>query len=201
MIISTEYLRLRLPGSDNENDNITDAVSQANSALNGACVKYHPFTFWDTATNAATAPCVIVQKTLELAKLIYKRNTGDVETGDDAQETYRVREEELLKQLKKIEVPPSEETQTVSLVDDKMLLGTWTAEAGYVQAIPFGAYIMGGASKWINKVDFKIVRGDELDEIPDAWYLYQLKSGVDGTLHYKRTYRNDGIDYMKAYHG
>ena len=57
---------------------------------------------------------------------------------------------------------------------------------------------------WNNGVHFRIVKGSALDSdkyMSDAWYLdaSSYKDTIEGTLHYYRSFRNDGRDYMNGY--
>lgn len=58
---------------------------------------------------------------------------------------------------------------------------------------------------WNLGTHFNIVRGncigDNDDYFNDGFYLdaSQYKSTIEGTLHYWRSYRNDGRDYMTSF--
>jgi hypothetical protein len=57
---------------------------------------------------------------------------------------------------------------------------------------------------WNNGQHFRIVKGSILDSddyLADGWYLdaSSYKGEIEGTLHYYRSFRNDGRDYMRQY--
>ena len=57
---------------------------------------------------------------------------------------------------------------------------------------------------WNLGTHFHIVKGgtiDNEDYFSDGWYLdaSSYKSTLEGTLHYFRSYRNDGKDYMRTF--
>lgn len=57
---------------------------------------------------------------------------------------------------------------------------------------------------WNNGTHFSVVRGNCIGDndsyFNNGWYLdaSQYKGTIEGTLHYWRSYRNDGRDYMMA---
>lgn len=57
---------------------------------------------------------------------------------------------------------------------------------------------------WNLGTHFKIIKGsliDNDDYFTDGWYLdaSSYKDTIEGTLHYWRSYRNDGKDYMRTF--
>lgn len=57
---------------------------------------------------------------------------------------------------------------------------------------------------WNLGTHFTICKGDYIDSedyFNDGWYLdaSSYKSTIEGTLHYWRSYRNDGKDYMRTF--
>ena len=57
---------------------------------------------------------------------------------------------------------------------------------------------------WNLGTHFQIIKGSAIDTedyFTDGWYLdaSDYKSTIEGTLHYWRSYRNDGKDYMRTF--
>ena len=57
---------------------------------------------------------------------------------------------------------------------------------------------------WNLGTHFQIIKGSSIDNdeyFSDGWYVdaSSYKSTIEGTLHYFRSYRNDGKDYMRTF--
>ena len=205
-IISTTHLERELPvGFSNENGALDDAVAQATAFVNTWAKRYYPFDDYQESPLAILAPQDIGRECIEIAKAHYFLRVAQVNrNGDEIAFWYDILEQKR-DLLKNITVEPTWESQTISLdSNNAMVIGARNTVTGaYHEVIPFRANVISAAgNRWTSTRDWEITLGGRFDDDePDAWYFYANQDGVEGTLHYLRTYRNDSADnrrYMRT---
>lgn len=200
-IIPVAMLENELPaGAGNSNAQMSRAVSAASGFVNSWTSKhYDTWDNYDTSNDVPRAPDDIVDYTLAIAKIKHEMIVNNVSRdGDDDPNTLL---EDYKTELEKIAIPPSFETQTISLdSNSSQIIGSRTTTTGqWTRVIPAGSFITSdGSSVYTYHKDFWIKTGGEYDnEYREAWYLRtNTGSSVEGTLSYRRTYRNDMQDYL-----
>lgn len=204
-IISVSYLKAELPNdANNLNKLLTKSVNRASSYINTWTSKRHyPFSDYDTTTGEPTAPDEIVFYCTEVAKAFYFSSIGEVSRSGEERSFWLSHLNEIKKDLQELKVSPEWLSDTISLDSNNVMsLGGSASNHGVFNIIPHNAEITGGTSQWVRNDDWKIVKGEFLnqayigDYITDSWYLYSTVSdSLDGTIHYMRTFRKDGGDY------
>ncbi len=206
-IVSISMLSDRLPGTAASAD-LTLAVNRATSFVNTWAKDYDPFDDYQESPESILAPPEIGDICLSAAEAFYYKEIG--QRSRDGNETgywqqYLYGDSEMMglrQQLMEITIEPTWETQTISLnSNNAMIIGSRTTTGGmWTRVIPFTAQVIsGGSSVWVCPDDWSIRKGGNYtDEYPDAWYLdANTGSSVEGSLRYRRTYRNDAMDYAR----
>lgn len=197
-IISTTNLSAELP-SDISSTALTDAVNQGSELTQTWATRYDRFP--DHATNVITAPQEIGRICLEICKAIYWQRVGQVYRSANELTTWQDVLDHYKKYLGEIELEPAESTVTISLNSDGVQL-----IARNQHILPYHpscrvTSIAGATTKFWNRGYHWTIRpGNDSDsEFLDGWYFdaEQYKSTIEGTLAYYRSYRNDGLDYLK----
>jgi hypothetical protein len=200
-IIPVSMLENFLPAdAENNNTELSNAVNSASGHVNSwTSNKYDTWDNYNETNGKPRAPFNIVDYTLKIAKVIFQQNTNSVSRGgdDDPDELLKTYEDAL----KIIQVPPSFIDQTISLDSNgSQIIGSRTTTTGkWTRVVPADSHITsGGSSVYVYNDDFWINKGGDYDnEYTDAWYLRtNTGSSVEGTLSYRRTYRNDMHDYL-----
>lgn len=201
-IIPVSLLESELPDdAENNNQELNKAVARATGFVNSwTSKKYDPWDDYDSDDDTTRAPNDIVEITVEVAKLFYRKIAGDVWRDGEDGESFTDSREAYKTELEAVNITPVFLTQTVSLdSNDSMVIGSRTTTAGiWTRVLPANAFITSAESNIYTYGDeFCITKGGaNEDEYSDAWYLRASTSDVEGTLSYMRTFRKDMADYL-----
>jgi hypothetical protein len=210
LIIPTTHLEKRLPADASDKlGAITDAVTMASALVNTFTSRRYET--WDEYTEASddeytlNAPQEIVHITTQVATHLYWLNVGEVvREGEGVDREARIDYYKKMLEDPKFAIKPTKHTQTVSLdTNGYQLIGSRNQNI-----LTHKAYVVSldsdGDYQWNLGEHFLIIKGGliDIDEYwNDGWYIDAAthKDTLEGTLHYWRSYRNDGGDYAMTY--
>ena len=214
LIIPVSYLAKVLPSDATDtNSEQTNAVTEASAFVDTWTSKhYEP---WDdyTGTSTLNAPREICYITTQLAKHMYYMNIGSTQRDGAEDVDHEARIEYYRNLLTNIDVKPTEHTLTINLDDDGYQLIARNKNIltcrGYIGPIAENSSSSSDGTEdsdvvWNLGVHYFIRRGSSIDTQEywnDGWYVdgTTYKDSLSGVLHYWRSYRNDGKDYMATY--
>jgi hypothetical protein len=202
-IISTVHLERELPpGFTNENDALGDAVAEASAFVNTYARNYDPFDDFSASPLEILAPREVGRICIEVAKNFYFLRIGESSRNGEEIAFREAMLDKKITQLQKLNIEPTWESQAISLdSNNAMVIGsrnTTTGRYPRVLVTTLNNVVSAAGNVWTWSEDWEISKGGRFDdEEPSAWYFYANQDGVEGTLHYLRTYRNDTFDYMK----
>ncbi len=204
-IISTAYLQAELPTVDFDSTAAASAVVRASGFCNTWTSKhYYAWDDYQASPDLPLAPPEIVQICLELAKCYYYLTTNEENAdGDKVERCYSIIEVQK-QELLNIDIAPTLESLTISLSSENtQVIGSQNTTSGtFPQVLKSSSIISDSSNVWNYGDDYTMRKGGaNTDEYYNAYYLEANSSSVEGTLKYWRTYRNDGIDYMRHSNG
>lgn len=205
LIIPVSYLAKVLPSDAlDSNSEQTNAITEASAFVNTWTSKHYES--WEAYTDngddtyTINAPSEIVYVARQVAKHMYFMNIGSVQRDGAEEVDHEQRIEYYRNLLEKIQVKPTEHTLSISLDSDG-----YQIIAQRQNILTHKANIVSGSTNvWNLGKHFRIIKGSAIDSddyLMDGWYLdgSNYASTLEGTLHYWRSYRNDGRDYMATF--
>ena len=197
-IISTAQLTAELPaGADSTK--ISNAVLRSSDLVNTWATHYEIF---PDITDAQTAPYQAQLIAVEIAKALYFMGIGQVYRDGQEQDSWQAVLNRYEKTLAEIDIPPSSFSKTISLDTNGVML--IQRGMNILRHHPKMCYVLSAAAPtgtiWNQGYHWDIRKGTDSEvEWTDGWYFdaEQYKSTIEGTLYYARTWRNDGLDYLR----
>lgn len=208
LIIPVAHLTKVLPSdAADTNSEKTNAVTEASAFVNTWTSKHYET--WDEYTAGSDdaytleAPREITHICTQIAKHMYYQNIGSVMRDGAEEIDHEERIEYYRKMLIDINVKPTKHTTTVSLDTNGYQLiarnQNILTHKGHIVSLESDV-----TNIWNIGRHFNIIKGGCIDADEywnDGWYLdaSTYSTTLEGTLHYWRSYRNDGRDYIMSY--
>lgn len=193
-IITTTQLSNELP-TGYTTAQLTTAVNEASRLVNTWCIHYEE---WPESTETPDSPYEIQRACIEIAKTLFFLAIGqqdrDGEEGDKLGDTLKYYEG----YLKTIEVEPEIISVAISLDSNGVQL--IARNQNILRYHPKCKVVSGLTNIWNQGWHWDIRKGIYTDdEQLDGWYFdaETYEDTIEGTLHYARSWRNDGLDYQK----